>query len=278
MKQKEKVIIPFECAVSLNIGVILHYTHNLSLKWLWAYAKAVQLTAGVGHMPKEQFIKALVSSCKISKASAYRWIDFYLKEKIFVEHKNGQLHINAKHKYAERLEVTQKWHFKFNDYQLASYKEFSRAVVILLGLHMQNGFKKKHKVLIKNTGCPLLSTGISYPISSYVERTGCAQNYLVKKTGLSKGTINAKLRGVLKHNWKTMCTISYQDYLLRVKMGYWKDHPRLRCHVYKSEGYVKVRYQLPSTILSGLSIGDSKEYIVLRQYGSKRNKKRKERD
>ena len=63
MEVKETNSIEFECAVSLNIGVILHYTHEHSLKWLWAYAKSVQLTAGVGHMPKTLFIKKLMEEC-----------------------------------------------------------------------------------------------------------------------------------------------------------------------------------------------------------------------
>lgn len=278
MKETGKIVDPYKCAVNLNYGVILHYTNHLSIRWLWAYAKVVEITAGVGHMPKPLFIKALTTSCKISKATAYRWLDFFLSENLLAEHLNGQIHVHAKHVYARKLETNKRWYFKFNTEQLATYKEFSRAVVILLGLHMQNGFKKKHKVLLKNTGCPLLSKRISYPISPDIKKVGCAQNYLVKKTGLSKGNINSKLKGILKHNWARMCTISYQEYLERTKAEYWRTHPRLRCKVNKSENKVYVGYQLPSTILSSLTIEDSRMYIVLRQYGSNNKNRRKERD
>lgn len=193
--------------ININEVVLENYSHGDS-KVLHIYSVTAYLTAGYGYVSIEDYIKQVVSFCKISSKTAKRWVT-KLKQNKLIKIKKGIMYIKGR-KALEEGHDTSRTYIKFYEKDLKSYSNFQKHTIRQLALLTQRRMSfhiRKSKV---EDPTSLVNSGIvetELAVVRSAKKAGCSISQLTKKLGFDKMTISRALKGHTEKQFGTSLSI-----------------------------------------------------------------------
>lgn len=205
---------------NISEKVLVDYFQNKKTKSLFIYAVSSMLTAKKGYISVPDYIGRVSHFCTVSTRTSKRWLNILISNG-FASIRKGTIHVNGRKKIESHHENS-KWYIQFHEEHLKSYSEFQAHAIRQIALLLQRRFQYAWREFKKYSADDL---NLEHELALIRSRNkiGCSISKIQEKTGLSKSTISAALKGHTQKQCNyslpikgTIARVKYKDLLNKI--------------------------------------------------------------